>query len=268
MTTLFLELLNQRVKYLIQNQLIPEFGAKTPVANLSWDHKHPDGRTTRQWVVNYLEDLYQQHRKEIGNATSKFPKPRPGGREVVHAIGEEDAEDSAELCSGGEEPLCPVRPVGETGPKAHARGQRRWGKGAGQREGPGDKVLPRKQDASYFQIADTEDEIILNALQANKRDSKGRGATRMIGPCWNCGQMGHLQRDCPTATVENAVSKVLCSVTNLEELLEDERLCQAVLGTDMESVEEGQVPETVFRLMADLHAKADAVCTAHAVDLS
>ena len=229
-----------------------------------------EGTTVTQikWVVNYLEDLYQQHRKEIGNATSKFPKPRPSGREVVHAIGEEDAEDSAELCSGGEEPLCPVRPVGETGPKAHARGQRRWGKGAGQREGPGDKVLPRKQDASYFQIADTEDEIILNALQANKRDSKGRGATRMIGPCWNCGQMGHLQRDCPTATVENAVSKVLCSVTNLEELLEDERLCQAVLGTDMESVEEGQVPETVFRLMADLHAKADAVCTARAVDLS
>ena len=40
---------------LIQNQLIPEFGATTPVVNLSWDHKHPDGRTTRQWVVNYLD---------------------------------------------------------------------------------------------------------------------------------------------------------------------------------------------------------------------
>ena len=40
---------------LIQNQLIPEFGATTPVAHLEWDYKHPDGRTTRQWVVNYLD---------------------------------------------------------------------------------------------------------------------------------------------------------------------------------------------------------------------
>ena len=80
--------------------------------------------------------------------------------------------------------------------------------------------------------------------------------------------MGHLQRDCPSATVENAVSKVLCRVEDMEQILEDEHLCQAVLGTDMQSVEEGQVPETVFRLMADLHAKADAVCTAHAGDRS
>ena len=229
-----------------------------------------EGTTVTQikWVVNYLEDLYQQHRKEIGSATPKLAKPRLSDREAVQAIGEEDAEDSTEPCSGDDEPLCPVRPVGETGPKAHARGQQRWGKGAGQREGPGDKVLPRKQDASYFQLTDAEEEAILNALQANKRDSRGRGTTRMVGPCWNCGQMGHLQRDCPSATVENAVSKVLCRVEDMEQILEDEHLCQAVLGTDMQSVEEGQVPETVFRLMADLHAKADAVCTAHAGDRS
>ena len=40
---------------LIQNQLLPEFGASTPVVNLSWDHKHPDGRTSREWFVNYLD---------------------------------------------------------------------------------------------------------------------------------------------------------------------------------------------------------------------
>jgi integrase len=40
---------------IIQNQLLPEFGATTPVAHLSWDYKHPDGRTTREWVVNYLD---------------------------------------------------------------------------------------------------------------------------------------------------------------------------------------------------------------------
>jgi len=40
---------------LCQNQLIPEFGASTPVAHLEWDHIHPDGRSTREWVVNYLD---------------------------------------------------------------------------------------------------------------------------------------------------------------------------------------------------------------------
>lgn len=40
---------------LIQNQLLPEFGASTPVVNLSWDHRHPDGRSSREWFVNYLD---------------------------------------------------------------------------------------------------------------------------------------------------------------------------------------------------------------------
>jgi len=40
---------------LIQNQLLPEFGASNPVVNLSWDHTHPDGRSSKEWFVNYLD---------------------------------------------------------------------------------------------------------------------------------------------------------------------------------------------------------------------
>ena len=40
---------------LIQNELFPEFGASTNVKHLEWDHVHPDGRTSREWFVNYLD---------------------------------------------------------------------------------------------------------------------------------------------------------------------------------------------------------------------
>ena len=40
---------------LIKHQLFPEFGASTNVAHLEWDYVHPDGRTSREWVVNYLD---------------------------------------------------------------------------------------------------------------------------------------------------------------------------------------------------------------------
>lgn len=51
---------------LLWNQMLPEFGHTTPVEDLSWDHVHPDGRSTRDWVTSYLE---QVRRKAPTSAT-------------------------------------------------------------------------------------------------------------------------------------------------------------------------------------------------------
>ena len=39
---------------LLWNQVMPEFGAKTPVEQLSWDYQHPGGKTSRELMVEYL----------------------------------------------------------------------------------------------------------------------------------------------------------------------------------------------------------------------
>ena len=39
---------------LIWNQILPQFGADTPVEHLSWDYEHPGGRTSRELITDYL----------------------------------------------------------------------------------------------------------------------------------------------------------------------------------------------------------------------
>ena len=39
---------------LLWNQVLPEFGVKTPVEQLSWDYQHPGGKTSRELMVDYL----------------------------------------------------------------------------------------------------------------------------------------------------------------------------------------------------------------------
>ena len=39
---------------LLWNQVLPEFGATTPVEQLSWDYKHPGGKTSRELMTDYL----------------------------------------------------------------------------------------------------------------------------------------------------------------------------------------------------------------------
>ena len=53
---------------LIQNELFPEFGASTNVKHLEWDHVHSDGRTSREWFVNYLDKT----RKRAPSTASKL----------------------------------------------------------------------------------------------------------------------------------------------------------------------------------------------------
>jgi len=42
---------------LLWNQVLPEFGAKTPVEQLSWDFKHPGGKTSRELMTDYLDRI-------------------------------------------------------------------------------------------------------------------------------------------------------------------------------------------------------------------
>ena len=39
---------------LIWNQILPQFGADTPVEHLSWDYEHPGGKTSRELITDYL----------------------------------------------------------------------------------------------------------------------------------------------------------------------------------------------------------------------
>ena len=39
---------------LIWNQILPYFGADTPIEHLSWDYEHPEGKTPRELVTDYL----------------------------------------------------------------------------------------------------------------------------------------------------------------------------------------------------------------------
>ncbi len=39
------------------NQIIPKFGAETPIKNLAWDAKQPDGRTGRQAILVFKKEI-------------------------------------------------------------------------------------------------------------------------------------------------------------------------------------------------------------------
>ena len=53
---------------LLWNQVLPVFGAKTPVEEMSWDHKHPGGKTTRELMAAYLDRV---RRKSPTSATKQ-----------------------------------------------------------------------------------------------------------------------------------------------------------------------------------------------------
>ena len=39
------------------NQIIPKFGAETPIKNLAWDAKQPDGKTGRQVILDFKKEI-------------------------------------------------------------------------------------------------------------------------------------------------------------------------------------------------------------------
>ena len=39
---------------ILWNQVLPEFGAETPIEHLSWDYRHPNGKTSREWFVEFI----------------------------------------------------------------------------------------------------------------------------------------------------------------------------------------------------------------------
>ena len=39
---------------ILWNQVLPEFGAETHVEHVSWDYRHPNGRTSREWFVEFI----------------------------------------------------------------------------------------------------------------------------------------------------------------------------------------------------------------------
>ena len=39
------------------NQIIPKFGAETPIKNLAWDAKQPDGKTERQAILDFKKEI-------------------------------------------------------------------------------------------------------------------------------------------------------------------------------------------------------------------
>ena len=39
------------------NQIIPKFGAETPIKNLAWDAKQPDGKTGRQAILDFKKEI-------------------------------------------------------------------------------------------------------------------------------------------------------------------------------------------------------------------
>lgn len=45
---------------LLWNQVIPHFGTNTPIEHLSWDHKHKDGKTTRELMTDYLSRVRER----------------------------------------------------------------------------------------------------------------------------------------------------------------------------------------------------------------
>ena len=52
---------------LLWNQVLPEFGPKTPVEQFSWDYRHPGGKTTRELMTEYLGRV----RKKAPSSASK-----------------------------------------------------------------------------------------------------------------------------------------------------------------------------------------------------
>ena len=52
---------------LLWNQIMPHFGAKTPVGHLSWDHEHKGGKTTRE----LMEDYFTRVRKRAPTSAKK-----------------------------------------------------------------------------------------------------------------------------------------------------------------------------------------------------
>ena len=43
---------------LLWNQVLPEFGAKTPVEHFSWEYRHPGGKNTRELMTEYLRRVF------------------------------------------------------------------------------------------------------------------------------------------------------------------------------------------------------------------
>ena len=43
---------------LLWNQVLPEFGAKTPVEHFSWEYRHSAGKTTRELMTEYLRRVF------------------------------------------------------------------------------------------------------------------------------------------------------------------------------------------------------------------
>jgi len=52
---------------LLWNQVLPEFGAKTPVEHFSWEYRHPGGKSTRELMTEYLGRV----RKKAPSSASK-----------------------------------------------------------------------------------------------------------------------------------------------------------------------------------------------------
>ena len=52
---------------LLWNQVLSEFGAKTPVEHFSWEYRHPGGKTTRELMTEYLGRV----RKKAPSSASK-----------------------------------------------------------------------------------------------------------------------------------------------------------------------------------------------------
>ena len=174
----------------------------------------------------------------------------------------EDSESSTEApelqSDGGWESDDGVRvaqAVGDTGPAFRAAGQRRFGdRNRRARE------LPR-QGAPGARLQRSGQPSFFVAQVAAAREGK-QVAGRQPGPCWQCGQMGHLQRNCPNPPdLNNPTAKALMSVQHVDDVTANEQLCLAVMGTDMETAQVHEdIPEAVCAIMAELHAKADAMC--------
>ena len=45
---------------LIWNQILPQFGAETPIENLSWEHRHPGGKSSRELITDYLQGVHRR----------------------------------------------------------------------------------------------------------------------------------------------------------------------------------------------------------------
>ena len=231
-------------------------------------------KATLQQIERMLSDLDNWHHeaKSPPKPRSESPGPAYNTRSRFQSrnvdrltqveVDPEDSESSTEApelqSDGGWESDDGVRvaqAVGDTGPAFRAAGQRRFGdRNRRARE------LPR-QGAPGARLQRSGQPSFFVAQVAAAREGK-QVAGRQPGPCWQCGQMGHLQRNCPNPPdLNNPTAKALMSVQHVDDVTANEQLCLAVMGTDMETAQVHEdIPEGVCAIMAELHAKADAMC--------